>query len=344
MAVYINGLGIISPSGFSGSETFSDWEIPQVDSRMKCIEPEYGSFIEVKAIRRMSRIIKMGVSSSLMALKEAKVESPEAVIVGTALGCLEDTVSFLNKLVINKEELLNPTAFIHSTHNTIASQIALNVKCMGYNSTYVHRNISFETALLDAFLMLNEKSVGTVLVGGIDELTDESFVILQRLGYYANKLNSGNRDDDRSMTAGEGSAFFFLSNEIMETSYARLADVCSVSFSSKEKVLETAKRMLNENGLDKVDLVLSGSPGSTDPYGIASAFSKAQAAIHFKEFCGEYPTAGAFGMYVGASILQQKKLPANLNAVISMPAEPRHILIHNNFREVHHSLILLSAC
>ena len=344
MAVYINGTGIISPSGISEAGGFSAWNIPAPDLRFKCVEPDYGSFIDVKAIRRMSRIIKMGVTSSLVALKDARIERPEAIIVGTALGCLEDTVSFLNKLVINKEDLLNPTAFIHSTHNTIASQIALTVKCMGYNSTYVHRNISFETALLDGLLLLHEKTVNSVLVGGLDELTDDSFIILQRLGYFEKWQSTGQKKIGDMTSAGEGSAFFSLSNSKIESSYAKVNDVNLISFTSKTVVQDIALKMLKDNDLDKVDIVLNGNSEGSDYSELLSSLTTSGKSLPYKELCGEYPTASAFGMYLAAAILRDNKLPHLLRSSFGFPSDIRHILIHNNFRDVHHSLILLSAC
>ncbi|PIX32882.1 MAG: beta-ketoacyl synthase, partial [Bacteroidetes bacterium CG_4_8_14_3_um_filter_31_14] len=48
------------------------------------------------------------------------------------------------------------------THNTISSQIALILKCHGYNSTYAGRGACFETALLDAKILINEEHLQNV--------------------------------------------------------------------------------------------------------------------------------------------------------------------------------------
>lgn len=339
MAIYINGIGIISAldkneDGNSAVKFFNENR-----ERAACVEPDYSSYIDLKAIRRMSRIIKMGVTSSFISLKDAGLDKPDAIIVGTALGCLEDTVSFLNKLVINKEELLNPTAFIHSTHNTIASQIALNVKCMGYNSTYVHRNISFETALIDAMMLLKEKSVETALVGGIDELTEESFNILKRLGYYK---SSEEVSIQAANFAGEGSAFYTLSNNITSSTYAELKSVRTISFANNEKVGQVAQSML---GAGEVELILSGfnNEGSGYP-GFYTGSGNHELVFPYKQLCGEYPTSTAFAMSLAAEILKKRKVPEFLNSKIKTGSSINRILIHNNFKDVHHSLILLSAC
>ena len=57
-------------------------------------------------------------------------------------------------LSIITKNILTPTSFIQSTHNTVGGQIALELQCKGYNFTYVHGSNSFESALLDAKLQL----------------------------------------------------------------------------------------------------------------------------------------------------------------------------------------------
>ena len=47
--------------------------------------------------------------------------------------------------------------------------------------TYVHRGLSFESALLDAMMKIEEGSEN-ILVGAIDEMTETSYTIQQRLG------------------------------------------------------------------------------------------------------------------------------------------------------------------
>jgi len=110
---------------------------------------------------------------------------PDAIITGTGLGCIENTEIFLDKLVREGEELLNPTYFMQSTHNTISSLVAIDAKCYAYNSTYAHKGISFECALQDAFMQCQDaiNCVSTVLVGAHDEMTPAYFTLLKKTGY-----------------------------------------------------------------------------------------------------------------------------------------------------------------
>ena len=126
MSIFINGIGAISPQGDLGKgDQLLAVPMNYSKDRMMCIEPEYAQYIDPKFLRRMSRILKLGTASSIMALADAGIKIPDAIITGTGYGCLEDTITFAKKMIENKEHALNPTPFIQSTHNTIGSQIAL---------------------------------------------------------------------------------------------------------------------------------------------------------------------------------------------------------------------------
>src|SRR5690606_27512480 len=140
------------------------------DGKLFVQEPDYREFINPVAIRRMSRLIKMGIGCGMKALQEANVKKPDAIITGTGLGSMTDTEKFLKDMILLKEEALNPTYFIQSTYNSINGWISLQTKSTGYSQTYVHRGLSIEMALLDAQLFLNETEEDKyVLAGGFDE-------------------------------------------------------------------------------------------------------------------------------------------------------------------------------
>src|SRR6187549_9756 len=217
MALYIKGMGNISPQKTWGEESLFT-PVNYSGDRLRCVEPEYSQWIDPRQLRRMSRVIKMGVAAGSMALKDAGITVPQGIITGTGYGCLDDTGIFLTKLVENQEQALNPTPFIQSTHNTIGSQIALLLQCQDYNQTYAHDAFSFESALLDAMLQLNETPERKILIGGVDEITDASHAIQKRFGIFNKTENSLQLFNGPSHGAlnGEGSAFFVLSGEKSE--------------------------------------------------------------------------------------------------------------------------------
>ena len=69
----------------------------------------------------MGRLLKRAVWTSAEALKEAGIAVPEAVVIGTDFGCIENSESFLKALKGLEDAPLRPTHFMQSTHNTIAS-------------------------------------------------------------------------------------------------------------------------------------------------------------------------------------------------------------------------------
>src|ERR1700743_3080912 len=184
MKTYIRSAACISPQKTFGNVDFLTEPVEYNTTRLQILAPNYAEFIDPKQARRMSHNIKMGVAAAKGCLIKAGVDMPGAIITGTAYGCGDDTVTFLTRMIEMNEELLPPTAFIQSTHNTVAAQIALMLQCHNYNSTFVHKGVSFESALFDAIMLLKEKETDNILVGGTEEMVDASFKVLTRLGLY----------------------------------------------------------------------------------------------------------------------------------------------------------------
>src|SRR5688572_22443631 len=119
------------------------------------ITPSYEN-IPAMERRRMSTVLKSSLACALDCLEQSGLEQPDAIIVGTSMGCCIHTKVFLDKIHESDGRLLSPTSFIHSTHNSIAGQISLHLKNYNYNNTHTHGALSFEQALLDASLSLSE--------------------------------------------------------------------------------------------------------------------------------------------------------------------------------------------
>jgi len=315
----------------------------------------------------MSRIIKMGVAAAMECLKEAAVTVPDAIVTGTAYGCLQDTEVFLKRIVENKEEMLTPTAFIQSTHNTVGAQIALMLQCHHYNNTFVHRGFSFESALLDGMTLLLENPGTRVLVGGVDEITDTSHAILSRLGLYRQELHSTRElfaGPSKGTVAGEGAAFFLLADNPSETDYARLEGI--TTFYHPRTIIATEEAISSflasqQIKTGDIDLIITGRNGDEKNDAgylslAASVFSDIP-AVNYKDLCGEYPTSTAFALWLAANILKTGRLPAAVKVSGQPPLQsrqtgsgekpgrgPQRILIYNNYLNRHHSLLLVSAC
>ena len=143
---------------------------------------EIREFVKPMEARRMGKLMKASLLSSLKALKLAGVDCPDAIITGTALGCWENSEALLMQLKEEGEVMVSPTNFMQSTHNTISSNIAIRLGCHGYNVTYTQGSDSLEWALRDARLLLASGRYKTVLVGCHDETTPLYCSLMERLG------------------------------------------------------------------------------------------------------------------------------------------------------------------
>ncbi|MCX6244185.1 MAG: beta-ketoacyl synthase N-terminal-like domain-containing protein [Bacteroidetes bacterium] len=354
--LYIQGIGNVSPQKSYDNSHFLD-EVAEVETNMlKSLDPNYKEYIAGDMVRRMSRIIKMGVAAGKICLADAAQGPepliPDAIITGTGLGCIEDTEKFLSNMIRNNEEFLTPTAFIQSTHNTVSAQIALLLKCHNYNFTYVHRGFSFESALLDSFVRIGSGEAATVLLGGMDEMTANTFTILQRLGQYKQKpVNNLNifREPSRGAIAGEGAAFFFVANKPGGKNYARIEDLDTIYRPDKGSIPSRMLQFLERNGKNQndIDLVIpgvNGDPANDKVYDevMHNLFQdKAQAA--YKHLCGEYETASAFGLWLAAMILKTGQVPAPARLPGIIPGTVRNILLYNHYHDLDHSLMLVSS-
>lgn len=352
-AVYINSVGSISSQKTYDNSEFLEDIISYEENVIPVVNPKYRDFIPPAESRRMAKGVKMGVVASKIALKDANIDNVDAIITGTGMGCLRDSEKFLGALIDNDEQFLTPTSFIQSTHNTVGGQIALNLQCKGYNFTYVHSSISFESAVLDAKLMLENNEANNILVGGVDEIGDYT-ASLHKIIKHIKTENISSTDLLKSKTEGtihsEGANFFVLSNEKKTSSYAEIVAVNTYNTLGNTKIDDLAKAFLKENNLDveTVDIVVLGNNGDIAYDGfyneLSSDIFKDTQQVCYKHLCGEFNTASSFGVWLASKILKTQKLPegAKLNQVESL--NYKTILLYNQYRGENHSFTLLRKC
>jgi hypothetical protein len=350
MNIYIQGMGCVSPQQTTDGPFLAD--IREYEgSRLKAAEPDYKQWIDLKLIRRMGRVVKMGVAAARLSLQEAAVTLPDAIITGTAYGCLDDTGVFLSKMVNQQEEMLTPTAFIQSTHNTVGGQIALLLGCHAYNNTFVHKAFSFESALLDSIMILREGAVQHVLAGGADEITDHSHAVLSRFGLYKQepvKNTSLLQSNTKGTIAGEGAVFFTLGSVQTPQTIAQLTGLSTLYKPADVQEIITALQgflAVHHCSAGDIDLLITGRNGDVDEdvaYDtITQALFPQTAVAGFKHLSGEYPTASAFAAWMGARILHLQQAPRGVLFNGAVPGRIRKVLICNGYQGTHYSFILL---
>ncbi len=353
MKVYIRSSACISAQKTFGNVGFLNDIIEYNSTRLAAIEPDYKEFIDPKLIRRMSHVIKMGVAAAKECLNNGDMEMPGAIITGTAFGCMEDTVTFLTRIVEQDEELLPPTAFIQSTHNTVAAQIALMLKCHAYNNTFVHKGISFESALFDAIMLLNEAEADNILVGGTEEMIDASFKVFTRLGLYRRKPVSNLSlfaTPEKGTIGSQGAGFFLLTGKSSPDNQAELTGLTTFYKPADNEDIEkriTAflqKYLLTAND---IDLVINGKNGdikNDEIYtSLNSSLFKNNNTANYKHLSGEYSVASVFSLWLAANILKRGAVPGVILENEVKIDTPKKILIFNHYQNKYYSLMLVSA-
>ena len=146
---------------------------------------EIRKYVKPLEARRMGKLMKSSLLSSLEALEQAGLSCPDAIITATCFGNLEYSERLLEQMKAEGEVMLKPTYFMQSTHNTIGSNVAIKTHCHGYNITYTQAGCSLEWAIRDAELLLLSGKAKNVLVGCHDESTPFFSELMKKCGVEA---------------------------------------------------------------------------------------------------------------------------------------------------------------
>lgn len=318
---------ILSGSAISPQHSFTQEEFlrpleSSSNNQLYVQDAPYNQFISPVAIRRMSRMLKFSISAAMRAYRDADEGALDGILTGTGNGSITDMQSFLTDMIALNEDTLNPTAFIQSTFNSPNGWIAMQTKCGCYNQCFLHRGVSFELALLDARLLLEEKEAKSrLLVGCYDELTERYYIIKEKIDYWKKEKIHSNElfrhKDTPGTIGGEGAAFFVLSNQ-EEGALAQLKGLSILQDENSEaNIAAMIEKLLSETGLDKenIGLILSGENGDCRNNAFYEAAYTAlpdTPVAGFKHLCGEYDTATGFGLWAAVHILQSGQAPEEM--------------------------------
>jgi len=318
------------------------------DRRVLASDPDFAPHFPSLASRRMCKLLKRAVLLSRQTLKDASVTMPEGIISGTGLGCIENTEKFLWSIMNNGEQYLQPTFFMQSTHNIISSTIAIDLKCHGYNNTFVHRGASFDNALFDAWLQIRQNRINNALVGGFDELTDDYYVFFGRVGVWDFVRGASHK---QNCFASEASVSMFVNKEKTAQSICKITDIELFNHPSAENLNAGLNAMLTRAGLklQDIDAVMTGINSNPDNdliyNNIANACFGDRPLLQYRHIFGESFSSSALGVYAAVTCLRKGFIPAFLIKDENSDIKGvKHILVHNHWHNRSHSLILLSSC
>jgi len=351
--VYILSASIVSPQQHYEHEGFLDDLKSSHDGTLYITEPNYRQYINPVAIRRMSKLLKMGISCGMNALKQAGIEKPDAIITGTGRGSMVDTEQFLLDMIKMEEEALTPTSFIQSTYNSVNGWLALQTKSNGYNQTYVNRGTSLELSLFDTQMFLNETNEKSyVLAGCFDEITPDYIKVKQKVGYWKqpspNSLYLLNNSATPGTIAGEGAAFFTLSNN-SDNAICSLQSLQMLQDAGVDEVRDAVNTTLSQSSLslNDIDVIICGMNGDIRQQAVYDAIiagSPSHTTIAaFKHLCGEYDTSSGFAVWMATEFFSTQQVPDILLLKKGNHANIKNVLIVNHYILNSTSVILLQA-
>ena len=343
--LYIHNTSCISPQ-----HTFLNADIARLEesanNKLKALEPPYPE-IPAGILRRMGRAVRMGVGAALPLLQNNHLLS--GIIIGTGNGGMEDCIKFLNQIIEYDEGLLAPGNFVQSTPNAIASQVSMLKGNKGYNITHVHSGLSFENAILDAMMQIEEFPSNNYLLGAVDDISSYNFNIDNLAGWYKKELVSNKKlyeTNSPSSLAGEGSAMFLV-NGVKTSALVQLEAISMLHSKDPDVIAKHLRDFIDNNSKGKgIALFLSGENGDNRLLkfytGCEGMLSRDVPIARFKHMTGEYQTASAVALWIACYLLQNHDLPIHMVKRGPVHRGFRNILIYNNYKGVQHSFMLLS--
>ncbi len=298
---YIHAISSISHQQTFDLE-FIHNDLQKLTPESPLLVPEFIDILPPTALRRLSAILKISLTTALKCLNESAFDG---IVVGTGLGCLQDTEKFLVTINNTTSDVLSPTAFIQSTHNTIGGQISLFLKNHAYNMTHTQNALSFEISLLDGITLLNEGK-NNILVGAADEKIP-----------FLELLNEDLIKTDYPFTSI--ATFFNLKKEKSDRNVL-VKDVLVLA-NSKKDINEVILRFLEKNQCDPTNL--------TKVYHSDLEISLSTEKVNYLDFTGYNYAASALAFHIGVSELSEI---------------PGTILIVNSLVKKDLGLILIERC
>lgn len=342
MNVYINSAEQISAQEPLSNSWITDCKNYKGTNPVEIIDPDYKQYFSSQEIRRNCKLLRRAMLVATKAVENSLLPNVDGVITGTGLGAVTNTELFLKDLVYNGEECLKPSYFMQSTHNTVSSVIGITLKCNGYNSTYCHKGISFESALLDGFIKIKANELNSIFLGGFDEVTPDYFTILEKSGYLGGS----------STGFACGSAVGFVVSNIKNSNTFCEIISASMCYGSDAEILnQTFDYVLQQAKItkDEITAVMTSINGNTENDEIYVKNLKAvgleKPMLQYADIFGECYTASAYGMYIAVQAFKNKEFAkiSQIDRNISLNS-PKFILLYRHFKNKNHSFIVLKKC
>src|SRR2546428_1122557 len=284
-------------------------------------------FISPMKLRRMNTLSRFGVAAAHLATIDRGDELAEGagVAMGTAFGPVQTSVDYMQEYVEKGAALAPPQLFAESVANAPGSHVGIEFGLRGFNVTLTQRESSALSALMYAASQVAKGAAPAAIAGGVEEVSEIVFAVLDRLG----SLGLCSRPFDRSrdgMIVGEGGAALIL--EPSDRGYAFVSGFGigrdrSASISDwgdgVDDVVAAMQASIDdaELSIDDIDAIYASANSSVradrlEYRAIQSLFGDVPPVVATKGYFGEYAAGGALQVVAATLAIREQKLHASV--------------------------------
>ena len=388
--VVITGIGVLSPFGMgkklfwdalaagrSGIKPVTLFDTSAMRSKTAGEISDFKAedILGPKGLRNLDRTTLLALCAAKLCLDDADFQITEGnanrvgVVLGTTMGSVWSISEFDKEGLRNGPRAVNPAAFPNTVMNAPASQISIRFGIKGFNTTISSGFTSSLDALMYAETFLTLGRADAVLVGGVEELCEQTFKGLYKLGFLSGSKGRGSErctpfDRMRNgVVLGEGASLFLIERySSAKRRNARVyAEVRSVetAFDRKsyyrynpraEGAKIAAKKAIEASGIpaDKIGYITTGANSTLDGdlaevRALHNLFARKLMVNAIKSMIGETLSAsGAFQVASALLGMQENVVPPTINFTEADERCPSIDCVPNEARRLQTDSILVT--
>lgn len=367
--VAITGLGVVAPEaigvdafaamldrGKSVATTIDRFDTSALHGHTAAMVRDFvpKEFISPMKLRRMNNLSRFVVAAARLAAADRGGDLPSTagVAMGSAFGPVQTSVDYLQQYVEKGAALAPPQLFAESVANAPGSHVGIEFDLQGFNITVTQRESSALAALMYAASQVAKGTVPAAMAGGVEEVSEIVFSVLDRLGALGNCCRPFDRRRE-GMVVGEGGAMVIVEAVPNGRPYAYvsgfgIARDTTATISDwgegAESVVTAMRAALDDAELSPSDIdAIYASANATvradrlEYRAIQSLFSSVPAVVATKGYFGEYAAGGALQLIAAVLALRDQKLHASVGyaeADAEMRFAPTRKPVHRDLRHV----------